>query len=89
MSIRIKIRLYGRVQGVYFRKWSLIQAEELDLSGFAQNQSDGSLIIEAQGAESSLEEFVFRCKKGPERAVITDLVQTEIKTIEEDSFVIT
>ena len=89
MSIRIKIRLYGRVQGVYFRKWSLIQAEELDLSGFAQNQSDGSLIIEAQGAESSLEEFVFRCKEGPERAVITDLVQTEIKTIEEDSFVIT
>ena len=89
MSIRIKIRLYGRVQGVYFRKWSRIQAEDLGLSGFAQNQSDGSLIIEAQGAESRLEEFVFRCKEGPERAVITDLVQTEIKTIEEDSFVIT
>ena len=89
MSIRIKIRLYGRVQGVYFRKWSHIQAEELGLSGFAQNQSDGSLIIEAQGDDSNLEEFVFRCKEGPERAVITDLVQTEIKTIEEDSFVIT
>ena len=89
MSIRLKLRLYGRVQGICFRKWSRVQAEELGLRGFAKNQSDGSLIIEVQGSGSSLEEFVFRCKEGPERAVITDMVKREIEGVEEEGFIIT
>jgi acylphosphatase len=89
MILRLKLRLYGRVQGVYFRKWSRIQAEVLGLSGFAQNQSDGSLIIEVQGSGPSLEEFVFRCKEGPERAVITDMDKSEIESLKEDGFIVT
>ncbi len=47
MAVLITVR--GRVQGVGFRWWAMGEARYLGLSGYAQNQSDGSVLIRAQG----------------------------------------
>ena len=39
----------GRVQGVGFRWWAMGEARYLGLSGYAENQADGSVEIRAQG----------------------------------------
>lgn len=67
----------GKVQGVFFRASAKEAAERLGVKGFAQNQSNGSVYIEAEGVEERLTKFVDWCKQGPPRAQVTDVELTE------------
>jgi len=65
------IRVHGRVQGVFFRASAQARAERLGLVGFARNEPDGSVSIEAEGETSALDEFVGWCNTGPTLAEVT------------------
>lgn len=65
MVEHVKIKISGKVQGVFFRASAKEQADALGVVGFAQNQPDGSLYIEAEGEEEALDKFVNWCKKSP------------------------
>ncbi len=67
----LDIKVFGRVQGVFFRDSARMKAEELGLAGFARNEPDGSVYIEAEGEEDALKEFLAWCGKGPEFAKVT------------------
>lgn len=55
----------GRVQGVGFR-WSTLQvAHKLGVSGWVQNQFDGTVKIEVQGPADLVHQFIAIIKKGP------------------------
>ena len=60
----IHIRIFGRVQGVGFRAWAQRQAEDLELSGWVRNRSDGSVEILAEGSDEQMNFFLTLCKKG-------------------------
>ena len=74
MQKRIGLKIWGSVQGVFFRQESRQKAGELGLSGYAQNEPDGTVLIVAEGEESLLKEFVEWCEKGPRQAKV---VRTE------------
>ncbi|MEW5907897.1 MAG: acylphosphatase [Patescibacteria group bacterium] len=61
----LKIKIYGRVQGVFFRESSRIKAIFWELRGFVRNESDGSVYIEIEGEEKNLNKFLAWCRKGP------------------------
>ena len=61
-------RIYGRVQGVFFRQSSQKEAQKLGLVGYAHNEADGSVLIEAEGSEEALNAFESWCRKGPANA---------------------
>jgi acylphosphatase len=61
---RYKIRIVGRVQGVYFRYYTQKKALQLHLSGWVQNMPDTSVAIEVQGDEDNLSDFINWCKRG-------------------------
>ena len=63
--MQIHIRIYGRVQGVGFRAWTVHQALELNLVGFVRNRRDGSVEIVASGDVAALNDLLERCQKGP------------------------
>jgi len=65
------IRVYGSVQGVFFRASARTHAEALGIWGVARNESDGSVYMEAEGDEKNLEQFIEWCRRGPERAIVT------------------
>lgn len=67
---RALIRIHGRVQGVFFRHSAREKARELNITGFARNEADGSVYIEAEGEESTLERFIAWCCVGPELAEV-------------------
>ena len=69
----IRIKIYGHVQGVFFRISSKEKAEELKITGFALNEPDGTVFIEAQGEEKKLVKFIEWCKTGPEHAKVDNL----------------
>lgn len=63
-----KLRIRGKVQGVWYRASARNKAVELGLRGFVRNEPDGSVYAEAEGEESALQSFRRWCEEGPERA---------------------
>ncbi len=59
------IKVFGRVQKVGFRFNTKRKADRLNIKGFVKNKSDGSVYIEAEGDQESLEKFISWVKKGP------------------------
>lgn len=77
MKQHLNIRVYGLVQGVFFRATAKEEAEKLNIAGFAQNESDNSVYIEAEGDKENLDKFIKWCNIGPsmaqvEKAVVED-----------------
>ena len=67
------ISIFGRVQGVGFRYYTQKRAQELNLKGFVRNKANGSVYIEAEGEESSLQLFVYWCKNGPDSSRVLNM----------------
>lgn len=55
--IRIEVRYSGRVQGVGFRATARACARPHPVTGWVQNQPNGSVLLQAQGAAGALEAF--------------------------------
>ena len=53
---------------MYFRASTAERASELDLRGFAENQTDGSVLVLAAGSIASLDELVRWLHRGPPMA---------------------
>lgn len=63
-----RFRVTGRVQGVYFRHGTRIEADRLALRGFARNLPDGSVEVLAAGAPEALDALRAWLERGPPRA---------------------
>jgi acylphosphatase len=68
---RVRAKIAGRVQGVYFRAAALQEAQKLGLTGWVMNCSDGSVELVAEGARARLEELLVWCGRGPAGARVT------------------
>ncbi len=73
-SLRIKI--YGKVQGVFFRAYTQEKAQKLNLTGWAKNEPDGTVLIEAQGEKEALEKFLKWCRQGSPHSQVEE-IETE------------
>ncbi len=83
MQKRLFIKVLGRVQGVGFRFETHLQFVDLGLTGKAENASDGSVEIEAQGEEENLSRFLDWAKSGPQGAKVEN-IQTEERPLVAD-----
>ncbi len=70
---RIKLRVTGRVQGVYYRASTQERARALGLSGWVRNTRDGAVELEAEGPASAIEALVEWCRQGPPAARVRDV----------------
>jgi acylphosphatase len=75
MIKHLDITVYGHVQGVFFRASTKAVADQLGVKGTVRNQPDGSVFIEAEADDTTLEMFLDWCKEGPEHANVIS-VQT-------------
>ena len=73
MKIRIVITVTGKVQGVSFRKQAAKTAEDLGVSGWVMNLSDGSVQGCFDGDSTAVEALFAWCSIGPERASVNFL----------------
>ena len=74
MALRgVYLLIKGRVQGVCFRYYTRIEAENLKLSGWVRNISDGRVEVLAEGEDSQLEALISFCSKGPAMAKVSEL----------------
>ena len=63
-----KFEIHGFVQVVGFRYFAYRRAVELGINGYARNNYDGSVTVEAEGEEKKVLEFLRLLKTGPSRS---------------------
>ncbi len=72
------INVKGKVQGVFFRKYTQRKAVELGITGWVRNCDDGSVEITAQGTEKAIEDFLSWCRQGPAAAKVGELIEKQV-----------
>lgn len=64
MTSHINITIKGRVQGVWFRKYTESKAKELGIKGFVRNEPNGNVYAEAEAEQAVLNQFIAWCHVG-------------------------
>jgi acylphosphatase len=77
----LDIRVVGKVQGVFYRDTAKAVADQLGIKGTIKNEPDGSVMIEAEGDDFSMELFLEFCRKGSDRAEVesVEINESELK----------
>jgi acylphosphatase len=70
----VRVLITGRVQGVWYRGWTVQEAQRVDLNGWVRNHSDGSVEALFSGLEETVDAMIEACRQGPPSAQVTDVV---------------
>lgn len=65
-----RLVIHGRVQGVFYRGWTVETARALSLSGWVRNRRDGTVEAVIAGQEEAVERMIERCHEGPAAALV-------------------
>ena len=74
----VEVRITGRVQGVWFRGWTRQEATRLRLTGWVQNERDGSVLARFQGDRAAVASMLALCRVGPRMAHVAEVASREV-----------
>lgn len=73
MPKKVVLNITGRVQGVLYRVNAKNRAKELNLTGYVENNKDGTVEIIAEGEENNLKKFIIWCYQGSPNAKVDNI----------------
>ncbi len=76
----VMVLIEGRVQGVWYRGWTVDTARALGLDGWVRNRRDGSVQALFSGLNDAVDEMLRLCAEGPPSASVSS-----VEFIEHDS----
>lgn len=80
---RVKVKIHGLVQGVFFRDNTRKQARALNVNGWVKNNQDGTVSAIFEGEPEAVDKIVEWCHKGPESAQVGKVEVSEEQPIGE------
>ena len=87
--VRVRLRVRGQVQGVFYRQSTATEAARLGLAGSVRNLPDGSVEVVAEGPRADVETLVAWCRRGPPAARVAEVGATwEAPTGAEETFAV-
>ena len=86
MPVTRRIKVHGRVQGVWFRGWTVDQARALGLHGWVRNRRDGSVEMLLSGDEEAVDRMIALCRRGPSAARVEHVDVEEVEAAIPGSF---
>ncbi|MDP2631411.1 MAG: acylphosphatase [Candidatus Uhrbacteria bacterium] len=66
----IELKVYGNVQGVFYREAVQRIANSLNVNGYVKNNVNGTVSISAEAESGTLDDFVEKCHEGSESSYI-------------------
>jgi acylphosphatase len=72
-TVRARLTITGRVQGVAYRASAQDEGVRLGLVGLVRNRADGSVEALVEGSRQAVDEFVVWCRRGPPAARVRDV----------------
>ncbi len=76
-SIRRRVVVHGRVQGVFFRDSTKREASGRGLAGWVRNRDDGAVEAVFEGRPDDVRALVEFCESGPRAADVDSTDTTE------------
>ena len=76
----------GRVQGVWYRSWTVETANNLQLSGWVRNRFDGTVEAVFAGEKPQVDIMIRKCFDGPTAASVDDIEVKKTTIIIEAGF---
>ena len=73
----VRVVISGRVQGVWFRGWTIETATRRGLDGWVRNRRDGTVEAVFSGPKEAVEGMVEACWSGPAMARVVDVQRFE------------
>lgn len=73
MTVRVRVLVSGRVQGVFFRATCAAEARRRGVTGWVRNVPGGRVEAAFEGPEDAVEQMVAWCRRGPELARVDEL----------------
>ena len=61
----VRVRITGRVQGVWFRAWTEREARVAGLDGWVRNRREGAVEALFHGSELAVDAMLEACRTGP------------------------
>lgn len=85
----VRVLIYGRVQGVFFRQTMRAQATMNSVCGWVRNMKDGGVEAVLYGDDASVDAVTAWCRRGPAGSIVNDVeVQPHAPTEAFDSFTV-
>jgi len=75
----------GHVQGVGYRWFTRRIAEELKVTGYVRNLSNGDVEVFAQADDDTLNRLKHELKRGPRSAQVDDVIEQDRQVIADQS----
>lgn len=60
----VRVNIHGRVQGVWYRDWTVAEAGARKLNGWVRNRSDGTVEALFHGPAHHVDDMVQACHRG-------------------------
>lgn len=67
----VLVRIEGRVQGVWYRGWTVDEAHRRGIDGWVRNRADGSVEALFSGPRAEVDAMIEACRQGPSAARVT------------------
>ncbi len=75
--IAVRVVISGRVQGVWYRGWTVERARAAGLCGWVRNRKDGSVEAVFAGSPDAVEAMIAECRKGPPAARVDAIARED------------
>tara|TARA_B100000315_G_scaffold89481_1_gene82210 strand:+ start:53 stop:334 length:282 start_codon:yes stop_codon:yes gene_type:complete len=82
----VRIVIQGRVQGVWYRGWTIQQAQRLNIRGWVRNRRDGAVEALFSGPAVEVDEMISACRQGPPAADVAGLSEHPCAPPEAEGF---
>ncbi len=73
MALQARLTITGRVQGVGYRDWALATGQQLGVTGWVRNRTDGSVEALVVGDERAVGQMIDACRRGPAMARVDEI----------------
>lgn len=79
----VTLKVYGRVQGVFFRSSVKDKARALKVEGYASNLRDGSVEAVFYGEDTAVQQLIEFCRNSPGYSHVEEVIVNESKEVVE------
>ena len=83
-----RYKIYGKVQNVFFRDFTKMQAQNLNIVGWVRNCSDGTVESVATASANAHSIFAEKLAQGPKQAKVSNVKIEEVPLQEFTEFII-
>ena len=78
-SVAKRCVISGKVQNVWYRAWTVQEADKLGLKGWVRNRADGAVEALFAGPSDKVDTMIELCHTGPRAARVTDIAAEDFK----------